>query len=286
MRGLIVILLVVTGILGGDALKGNRAYGDGDYARAEEAYRKAMTRAADLSPDHRFALEHNLAAALYRSGEYEDARIGFERAANLAPDRPERARAAYNAGTAAMAAGSYAEAADLLDIPVGTVMSRLHRGRKQLQRALYDVVLAAQRAAIAEVKPGALFHSTHDTAVRVLTEGLVDLGLLPRGVEESLAMHHYRQYYFHGTGHWLGLDVHDVGDYKVGDEWRVLEPGMVMTVEPGIYIPAGTRGVPKRYWNCGIRIEDDVVVTANGCEVLTAGVPGDPDEVEALVGAG
>lgn len=113
MRGLIVILLVVTGILGGDALKGNRAYGDGDYARAEEAYRKAMTRAADLSPDHRFALEHNLAAALYRSGEYEDARIGFERAANLAPDRPERARAAYNAGTAAMAAGSYAEAADL-----------------------------------------------------------------------------------------------------------------------------------------------------------------------------
>lgn len=113
MRGLIVILLLVTGILGGDVLKGNRAYGDGDYARAEEAYRRALTRAADLSPDHRFALEHNLAAALYRSGNFEDARIGFERAANLAPGGSERARAAYNAGNAAMAAGSYAEAADL-----------------------------------------------------------------------------------------------------------------------------------------------------------------------------
>jgi Xaa-Pro aminopeptidase len=87
----------------------------------------------------------------------------------------------------------------------------------------------------------------------------------------------------HRTGHWLGMDVHDVGDYKVGDEWRVLEPGMVMTVEPGIYIPAGTRGVPKRYWNIGIRIEDDVLVTAGGCEVLTAGVPKTIAQVEAAM---
>jgi len=93
----------------------------------------------------------------------------------------------------------------------------------------------------------------------------------------------YRKFFMHRTGHWLGLDVHDVGDYKVGEQWRVLEPGMVMTVEPGIYIPAGTRGVPKRYWNCGIRIEDDVVVTAGGCEVFTADVPGDPGEIEALM---
>ena len=85
----------------------------------------------------------------------------------------------------------------------------------------------------------------------------------------------------HRTGHWLGMDVHDVGDYKVGDEWRVLEPGMVMTVEPGIYIPAGSRGVPKRFWNCGIRIEDDVAVLRDGCEVLTDGVPKTPDEIEA-----
>ena len=86
----------------------------------------------------------------------------------------------------------------------------------------------------------------------------------------------YRKFFMHRTGHWLGMDVHDVGDYKVGDEWRVLEPGMVMTVEPGIYIPAGTRGVPKRFWNLGIRIEDDVVVTTQGCEVLTGDVPSEP----------
>ncbi|HEX2154931.1 MAG TPA: aminopeptidase P N-terminal domain-containing protein [Acidimicrobiia bacterium] len=103
------------------------------------------------------------------------------------------------------------------------------------QRALYDVVLSAQRAAIAEISPGGRWHSMHDTAVRVLTEGLVDLGLLPRGVDDSLAMHHYRQYYFHGTGHWLGLDVHDRGTYRVDGQSRQLEPGMLFTVEPGLY---------------------------------------------------
>jgi Xaa-Pro aminopeptidase len=89
----------------------------------------------------------------------------------------------------------------------------------------------------------------------------------------------------HRTGHWLGMDVHDVGDYKVGDEWRVLEPGMVMTVEPGIYIPAGSRGVPKRFWNIGIRIEDDVVVTNSGCDILTGDVPSAPDAIEAVMSA-
>src|SRR5690554_880307 len=102
------------------------------------------------------------------------------------------------------------------------------------QRALYDVVLAAQRAAIEQVRPGTRWHDMHDTAVRVLTEGLVDLGLLPLGVDESLEMHHYRQYYFHGTGHWLGLDVHDRGTYRVDGESRSLEPAMVFTVEPGL----------------------------------------------------
>jgi Xaa-Pro aminopeptidase len=87
----------------------------------------------------------------------------------------------------------------------------------------------------------------------------------------------------HRTGHWLGLDVHDVGDYKVGDEWRVLEPGMVMTIEPGIYLPAGARGVPRRFRNIGVRIEDDVVVTKRGAEVLTARIPKDPDQIEALM---
>jgi Xaa-Pro aminopeptidase len=94
-----------------------------------------------------------------------------------------------------------------------------------------------------------------------------------------------KRYFMHRTGHWLGLDVHDVGDYKVGDEWRVLEPGMVLTVEPGIYIPAGSRGVPKRFWNTGIRIEDDVLVTASGCEVLTDAVPKTPDAIESVMAA-
>lgn len=106
------------------------------------------------------------------------------------------------------------------------------------QRALYEVVLAAQRAAIAEVRPGVAWRVMHDTSVRVLTEGLVELGLLPRSVDESLAMHHYRQYFFHGTGHWLGLDVHDRGSYRAEGESRPLQPGMVFTVEPGLYFDA------------------------------------------------
>ncbi len=154
------------------------------------------------------------------------------------------------------------------------------------QREIYQIVLAAQKAAIAATKPGNHWNEAHEAAVQVITQGLVSVGLLKGRVPRLIKEGAYRKYFMHRTGHWLGMDVHDVGDYKVGDAWRVLEPGMVMTVEPGIYIPAGTRGVPKRYWNCGIRIEDDVVVTASGCEVLTADVPGDPDEVEAAVGAG
>jgi len=111
------------------------------------------------------------------------------------------------------------------------------------QRALYDVVLTAQRAVIAEVRPGVAWRSLQDTAVRVLTDGLIDLGLLPRAAEESLAMHHYRQYFFHGLGHWLGLDVHDRGAYRVDGDSRPLQPGMVFTVEPGLYLDAAK---PKR----------------------------------------
>jgi Xaa-Pro aminopeptidase len=153
------------------------------------------------------------------------------------------------------------------------------------QREVYEIVLEAQKAAIAATRPGNHWNQAHEAAVEVITRGLVDLGLLKGRVPQLIKDGAYRKFFMHRTGHWLGMDVHDVGDYKVGDEWRVLEPGMVMTVEPGIYIPAGTRGVPKRYWNCGIRIEDDVVVTATGCEVLTSDVPSDPDEVEALVGS-
>ena len=95
----------------------------------------------------------------------------------------------------------------------------------------------------------------------------------------------YKRFFMHGTGHWLGLDVHDVGDYKVGDQWRELEPGMVLTVEPGIYIPTGSKGVAKKWWGIGVRIEDDVVVTKDGCEILSLDVPKDPDEIESLMKA-
>jgi Xaa-Pro aminopeptidase len=153
------------------------------------------------------------------------------------------------------------------------------------QRAVYGVVLAAQRAALAKVRPGNHWNEPHDAAVRAITAGLVRLGLLKGPVAGLVKDGAYRKFFMHRTGHWLGMDVHDVGDYKVGDEWRVLEPGMVMTVEPGIYIPAGTKGAPKRFWNIGVRIEDDVAVTATGHEVLTAAAPTDPDAIERLMAA-
>ena len=153
------------------------------------------------------------------------------------------------------------------------------------QRGVYEVVLEANLAAIAKVRPGNHWNEPHEAAVRVITHGLVRLGLLkgrPAKLERDGA---YRRYFMHRTGHWLGMDVHDVGDYKIGDAWRVLEPGMVLTVEPGIYIPVGARGVPKRFQGIGVRIEDDVVVTRTGAEVLTEGAPKDPDEIEALMSA-
>lgn len=148
------------------------------------------------------------------------------------------------------------------------------------QKAVYDVVLEAQEAAFAAVRPGNHWDEPHDAAVRAITQGLVRIGLLKGRVPTLIKEGAYRRFFMHRTGHWLGLDVHDVGDYKVGDEWRVLEPGMVLTVEPGIYIPAGSKGVAKRWWNIGVRIEDDVLVTQDGCEILTAGLPRTTAEIE------
>jgi Xaa-Pro aminopeptidase len=189
------------------------------------------------------------------------------------------------------------------------------------QRAVYELVLRAQQAAIATVRPGARVEEVHDAARRVLTEGLVALTLLPRPVAESLAMHHYREFFMHGTSHWLGMDVHDVGDYRVGGRSRLLEPGMVLTVEPGLYFdperetatfyfreyseqelwdrrhrlgPAAKRleeeekaraekivhPIAREFRGIGVRIEDDVLVTADGSEVLTAGTPKTVEEVE------
>lgn len=151
------------------------------------------------------------------------------------------------------------------------------------QRALYDAVLAAQLAAIEQVKPGKHWNDPHETAVRVLTQGLKDLGLLQGDVEGHIEKGDYKRFYMHRTGHWLGMDVHDVGDYKVDDVWRLLEPGMTLTVEPGLYIAGGANDIAERWWNIGIRIEDDVLVTREGNEVLSRDVPKAADEIEALM---
>jgi Xaa-Pro aminopeptidase len=153
------------------------------------------------------------------------------------------------------------------------------------QRAVYEVVLEAQTAAIDNVRPGNHWNQPHEAAVRVITQGLIKLGLikgsLPRLVKEKA----YQPFFNHRTGHWLGIDVHDVGDYKVGGEWRVLESGMALTVEPGIYIRSSPR-VPSEFWNIGIRIEDDVLVTNGAPEVLTGDLEKTPEAVERLVSSG
>ncbi|MEA2058187.1 MAG: aminopeptidase P N-terminal domain-containing protein [Actinomycetota bacterium] len=192
------------------------------------------------------------------------------------------------------------------------------------QREIYDLVLTTQEAVIAVCAPDIPFTDLHDLAIQVLTEGMVELGLLPGPVEDAVAYGWYREFYFHGTGHWLGLDVHDAGEYRVDGAGRLLEPGMVFTVEPGIYIAPDkttlslaklpfdaeadrdlaylegaaaakqqlderraaaekvTHDVPERFLGIGVRIEDDLLITTDGNENLTRGVPVDPDEIEAL----
>lgn len=152
------------------------------------------------------------------------------------------------------------------------------------QRQIYELVLQAHDAAIEQIAPGMHWNDPHEAAVRVITKGLQRLGLLKGDLRTLLAKQKYRKFFMHRTGHWLGMDVHDVGDYKVSDHWRLLEPGMIMTVEPGIYIP-DARGIPAKWRGIGIRIEDDVVVTKSGNEVLSKNLPVDPDEIEALVGS-
>ena len=150
------------------------------------------------------------------------------------------------------------------------------------QRDVYELVLAAQAAAIAMVKPGAHWNAPHDAAVAVLAQGFIDLKLLGGTLDAVLEQETYKQFYMHRTGHWLGLDVHDAGEYKTGGEWRELQPGMVLTVEPGCYIRPGP-GVPEAFAHIGIRIEDDALVTVGGCEILSAAAPKNVADIEALM---
>ncbi len=155
----------------------------------------------------------------------------------------------------------------------------------EAQKQLYQLVLDAQAAAIEQIRPGISWLSAHEAAVEVLTKGLVGLGLLKGKVKKLIKDEKYKQFYMHRTGHWLGMDVHDVGEYKVDQEWRLLEPGMVLTVEPGLYIPADCNTVDEKWRGIGIRIEDDVLVTEQGNEVLTGGVPKNIADIEALMQA-
>ncbi len=174
------------------------------------------------------------------------------------------------------------------------------------QRALYELVLASQEAAIAATKPGARFTDPHEAAVKVLTQGMFDLRLLDRDqhgtLEDAIQHRHYFAHYMHRTGHWLGMDVHDCGSYVEPSELgqvsercdplsgetirdrpsRILQPGMVLTIEPGLYVRP-SEGIPKEFWNIGIRIEDDAIVTSDGCELISRGVPVKADEIEALM---
>ncbi len=153
----------------------------------------------------------------------------------------------------------------------------------EVQRTVYDCVLKANIEAIKVVKPGNAWSAPHDVAVRILTQGLIDLKILKGELETLVETEAYKPFYMHKTGHWLGLDVHDVGDYIEGNEPKRLSEGMVLTVEPGLYFPPKTKGLDKKWWGIGVRIEDDVVVTAKGHKVISNKVTKDPEEIESLM---
>jgi Xaa-Pro aminopeptidase len=151
------------------------------------------------------------------------------------------------------------------------------------QAAIYDIVLASQMAATELIAPGLEYNLANDATVRVITQGLVDLKILQGDVEDLIARGAYRDFYMHNAGHWLGMDVHDVGDYKIDNHWRIYEPGMALTVEPGIYISPDNTNVDEKWRGIAVRIEDDMLVTKTGCENLTSEVPSARDEIEQLM---
>ncbi|MCM1981475.1 aminopeptidase P N-terminal domain-containing protein [Lyngbya confervoides] len=239
---------------------------------------------------------HNLAQALTQPGRYEyeiqaEMEKVFRAQGAMGPAYPSIVAAGANACILHYTSNNtQMQEGDLLLVDAGasygyynsdiTRTFAVGQSMSREQQALYELVLAAQRAAIAQVQPGHRFNQPHDQAVRVLTEGLVDLGLLVGEVETLIEEEAYKPFYMHRTSHWLGLDVHDVGAYKeASGEWRLLQAGQLLTIEPGLYVSPtielmeGQPPVPPDWRGIGIRIEDDVLVTAEGCEVLTAGVP-------------
>jgi Xaa-Pro aminopeptidase len=247
-------------------------------AIAVAAHKRAMRRA---SPG---VMEYQLAADILHEFHEHQADIAYE---PIVGGGANACVLHYRANTAPLADG------DLVLIDAGCeyryYASDITRtfpvnGRfTSAQRALYEVVLAAQYAAIEQCVPGNHWNDPHDAAVRVITEGLVALGFLKGKVGKLIKEGAYREWFMHKTGHWLGMDVHDVGDYRVGEAWRVLEPGMVLTVEPGLYVPPGSVRAPKAFRGIGIRIEDDVAVTRTSPEVLTGALLKEPDEIERFM---
>jgi len=255
---------------------------------------KTMRRAAQIS-----AAAHRRAMEICRPGLYEyqiEAELlhAFMRHGSRAPAYPSIVGAGantcilhYNDNNEQLADG------DLLLIDAGCELDHYAsditrtfpvNGRfTPEQRAIYEIVLEAQLAAIAKVAPGNHWNDPHQAALEVITKGLVELGILKGRWRTLLKEEAYRPYYMHRTGHWLGMDVHDVGDYKIGDEWRTFEPGMVTTVEPGLYLSPTIKGLAKRWWNIGVRIEDDVLVTASGRDILSHGAPKTVDEIESAM---
>ncbi|MCC7122605.1 MAG: Xaa-Pro aminopeptidase [Gammaproteobacteria bacterium] len=255
---------------------------------------KTMRRAAQIS-----AAAHRRAMEICRPGLYEyqiEAELlhAFMRHGSRAPAYPSIVGAGantcilhYNDNNEQLADG------DLLLIDAGCELDHYAsditrtfpvNGRfAPEQRAIYEIVLEAQLAAIAKVAPGNHWNDPHQAALEVITKGLVELGILKGRWRTLLKEEAYRPYYMHRTGHWLGMDVHDVGDYKIGDEWRTFEPGMVTTVEPGLYLSPTIKGLAKRWWNIGVRIEDDVLVTASGRDILSHGAPKTVDEIESAM---
>jgi len=254
---------------------------------------KLMQRAADISVDaHRAAVraaragihEYELQAELERVFRMHDAQpayasiVGAGANACVLHYRENNAKSRDGDLVLIDAGAEYrGYAADITrTFPVNG------RFRKE-QRALHDLVCAAQAAALAQARPGAAYEAGHDAAVATLTEGLLSLGLLKGRLEAAIARGDYKRFYRHKTGHWLGLDVHDVGEYRIDGESRLLEPGMVFTLEPGLYIPSDDASVPAKWRGIGIRIEDDVLVTADGHRVLTGALERSADEVEGLM---
>lgn len=253
---------------------------------------RLMQRAADISVDaHRAAMraarpgihEYELQAELERVFRQHDAEpayasiVGAGANACVLHYRDNRARSKAGELVLVDAGAEYrGYAADITrTFPVGG------RFTKE-QRAIHDLVCAAQAEAMAQARPGIAYEAGHVAAVRTLSEGLLRLGLLKGGLEQVVERGDYKRFYRHKTGHWLGLDVHDVGEYRLDGESRLLEPGMVFTIEPGLYIPQEA-DIPAKWRGIGVRIEDDVLVTADGHRVLTGALERSADEVESLM---